>query len=340
MPSRHHQQTIDDHSSEEGIQLHLFQVLPFTMEFSCDLVGLAHEGIATEGSPYWNAVVACAVIISICWVTSILSRNYSQVDKIWSIMPFVYTWFPVCDTRTFVMASLATIWGLRLTWNFNRRGGYHWPPWQGDEDYRWEIIRNGGFIKFLTNPVAWHIFNFGFISLYQNLLLLAIAAPSYVAYTMATSCESASNQLHVLDYVASGLFLSFLVIESLADNDQYTFQTEKYRLKNENLNLTGEYADGFKQSGLYSIVRKPNYAAEQSIWISFYLFTIASGAKWNNWAGLGCVLLVQLFALSGWFTEKITRTKYPAYNDYMKRVPLYIPNAFSFSGGTCKPKAT
>ena len=24
----------------------------------------------------------------------------------------------------------------RLTYNFNRRGGYSWPPWKGDEDYR------------------------------------------------------------------------------------------------------------------------------------------------------------------------------------------------------------
>jgi steroid 5-alpha reductase family enzyme len=34
------------------------------------------------------------------------------------------------------MAALAAVWGLRLTYNFYRRGGYAWPPWTGEEDYR------------------------------------------------------------------------------------------------------------------------------------------------------------------------------------------------------------
>jgi hypothetical protein len=34
------------------------------------------------------------------------------------------------------MAAVAAVWGLRLTYNFYRRGGYAWPPWTGEEDYR------------------------------------------------------------------------------------------------------------------------------------------------------------------------------------------------------------
>ena len=308
------------------------------MEGSCDLLGLALEGISSDGSPYKMAIFTCAIVISLCWLASILSGNYSQVDKIWSIVPFIYTWYPVCDSRTLLMACLATIWGLRLTWNFKRRGGYRWPPWQGDEDYRWEVIRTGGFLKILTNPVVWHVFNLTFVSIYQNLLLLAIAAPSYVAFTLATSCHSYSRPINELDVVSAILFLAFVVIEGVADNQQYTFQTEKNRLKKEQGKLYGEYADGFKQSGLYAIVRKPNYAAEQSIWIIFYVFTIAAGAKWNNWSGFGSFFLVQLFSLSGWFTERITRSKYSAYDEYAKRVPMYIPNSLR-SPLSAKPKA-
>jgi hypothetical protein len=38
--------------------------------------------------------------------------------------------------RLVVMAAVAAVWGLRLTYNFYRRGGYAWPPWTGEEDYR------------------------------------------------------------------------------------------------------------------------------------------------------------------------------------------------------------
>ena len=34
------------------------------------------------------------------------------------------------------MAAVSALWGLRLTYNFYRRGGYAWPPWTGEEDYR------------------------------------------------------------------------------------------------------------------------------------------------------------------------------------------------------------
>jgi steroid 5-alpha reductase family enzyme len=38
--------------------------------------------------------------------------------------------------RLVLMAAVSAVWGLRLTYNFYRRGGYGWPPWSGEEDYR------------------------------------------------------------------------------------------------------------------------------------------------------------------------------------------------------------
>ena len=153
-------------------------------ESSCDLVGAIWDGIATENSPYrWAAIVFGATVL-LTFVTSTLTKNYSQVDKLWSIIPVVYAWMPVCDSRTLVMACLASVWGIRLTYNFHRRGGYQWPPWQGDEDYRWGVIQRGGFLGILKNPLMWTIFNLGFISFYQNVILLWIVAPSFVAYSV------------------------------------------------------------------------------------------------------------------------------------------------------------
>eukprot|EP00957_Ditylum_brightwellii_P005472 418942-Ditylum_brightwellii.AAC.1 len=237
------------------------------------IVGHNDSNAEKEYDPYSSTMVACLFFIMLTFIVSTLSKNYSQVDKLWSITPVIYSWMCITDTRTLIMAILATIWGGRLTYNFYRRGGYEWPPWSGDEDYRWAF--------------------------YQMVLLWLIATPSLVAYTMAHSsskpqdidCETphgvyASYNPIGLDGIATLLFLLFVLMESIADNQQYAFQTEKYRQKNAGEKLTGYYADGFCQSGLYAVLRKPNYAAEQSIWIAFYLFGVASmnGAVENDQA--------------------------------------------------------
>ena len=63
----------------------------------------------------------------------------SSVDRLWSLLPCLYTWL-VCwrhpSPRLALMSLLSLVWSARLTWNFSRRGGYDWPPWTGCEDYR------------------------------------------------------------------------------------------------------------------------------------------------------------------------------------------------------------
>jgi len=302
-------------------------------------------GITT---PIQQCCLVCGFVVVLVWVVSELTQNFSQVDKLWSIVPDVYAWILVAgnDDRTFLMALLLSVWGGRLTYNFSRRGGYQWPPWTGDEDYRWKYIQDGYLLPIFKNTVAWRLFNFGFVALYQNVLLMLIVAPSAVAYIASTrpECQSIhSKGLNWLDLVASCLVLGFVIIESIADNHQYNFQEEKYRRRrlveageaSADELLVGEYGDGFSQSGLFSFVRKPNYAAEQSIWISLYLFSIScfepsfrSKAIWMNWSAVGWILLCLLFQGSGWFTERLTIPKYPKYKEYMQTTPLYVPNPF------------
>lgn len=305
----------------------------------CDVLALTYENLLTGGSAVQNVALLCASISVLVFVLSAWTSNYSQVDKIWSIVPFVYAWMLCCDARTRLMAAVTTIWGLRLSYNFYRRGGYGWPPWNGDEDYRWSYIQRGGYLSVLTNPIAWTAFNLIFISVYQNVLLLLIASPSMVAHVVATTpaCSSdpdgTGGKLNAIDAVAAILVLAFVAIETIADDQQYAFQTEKHRRRrgdDPTSPPTGEYKDGFCQSGLFSVVRKPNYAAEQAIWVSYYLFSVAADRRtYVNFTAVGFVLLLLLFQGSGPLTEKITLEKYPAYRQYMDRVPLYVPNVRS-----------
>lgn len=304
-----------------------------------------------SNNPYQSTFILCNIIAISCFTISSVTGNFSQVDKLWSILPSVYAWMCIIDTRTTIMACLTTVWSVRLTYNFYRRGGYNGWPYNifgGEEDYRWEVLRRGtlgGYWTLLTNKFIMVVFNLIFISFYQNWLLLYIASPSLVAWSMAmeqtnsNSVDDANvevqifdlSHLNAIDGVATFLFLFALVIESIADNQQYRFQNKKHALMS---------TDGFCQSGLFAIVRKPNYAAEQLIWISYYLFSIAAAASsltssshsqskivWINWSVGGCILLCLLFQGSGWLTEQISISKYPVYRDYKRRVGLYVPKA-------------
>lgn len=256
----------------------------------------------------------------LCFAVSEVTRNYSQVDKLWSLLPLGYAWYVAfragLEPRTTLMAVLVTAWGLRLSYNFWRRGGYQWPPWQGEEDYRWAVLRQN---PLLSGRLAWTAFNLFFVSLYQNTLILLFTLPIVVAW------QGAGQPLNALDAVAALLMTGLIVVETIADQQQWTFQKEKYRRIAAGEPLQDDFADGFCRSGLWSVVRHPNYAAEQAIWLSYYLFSVAATGRWINWSLAGGILLMLLFLGSSDFSEKISAGKYPAYADYQKRTPRFWP---------------
>jgi steroid 5-alpha reductase family enzyme len=255
-----------------------------------------------------------------CFLVSTLTGNCSQVDKLWSIVPIIYvTYFAYqshFDPRMTLMAALVLVWGARLTYNFSRRGAYSWKFWTGEEDYRWEVLRQMPAFK---SKLSWMLFNLFFISLYQNTLILLFTLPIVVAW------QGHNVPLGIWDIVLASLMLGFIVMETVADQQQYNYQTEKYRRKNAGLPLDGNYAKGFVDTGLWGLIRHPNYTAEQSIWIVYYLFSVVATGHWINWSLTGAVLLLMLFQGSSDFSENISAEKYPAYKDYQQKVPRFIP---------------
>lgn len=258
-----------------------------------------------------------------CFVVSELTRNCSQVDKLWSIIPIFYTWFITSqagmDQRMVLMSILVTLWGVRLTYNFGRRGGYSWKFWTGEEDYRWEVLRKK---PELNGKLRWTLFNLFFISFYQQGLILLFTLPVLVAV------KGIGTPLNWLDYLATGLMLFFILIETISDQQQWNYQKEKYRRKNAGEKLDGIYKKGFTHTGLWKYMRHPNYMAEQAVWISFYLFSVAATGQWINWSIAGSLLLVILFQGSSDFSEAISAEKYPDYKDYQKKTGRFIPKIF------------
>jgi steroid 5-alpha reductase family enzyme len=264
---------------------------------------------------YWGV----GAVILFTFFVGQLTGNNSQVDKLWSIVPAPYAWFMTwkggMDERMVLMSVLVTIWAARLTFNFARRGGYSWKFWEGEEDYRWEVLRQRPGFK---NPFVWLLFNLFFICFYQNTLIFLFTVP-----VIAALADNAAP-LGISDWILAGIYVALVVMEFVADQQQYDFQKEKYRRKNAGEDL-GEYADGFIQTGLWSKMRHPNYFAEQAIWVVFYLFSVAATGEWLNWTIVGAVLLIILFKGSSDFSEEISAKKYPKYADYQKRVGRFLP---------------
>lgn len=255
-----------------------------------------------------------------CFVAGELTDNKSQVDKLWSIIPIFYVWI-IADygnysPRLMLMTILVAIWGIRLTYNFSRTGAFSIKFWEGEEDYRWQVLREKPEFR---AKWKWTLFNLFFISGYQNILILLFTLPALVVL------QFNDTPLGLLDYIAAALMLFFIIYETIADQQQWNFQTKKYELINANQKLTGDYKKGFLDKGLWALSRHPNYWAEQSIWVAFYLFSVSASGQWINWSVAGCLLLLVLFQGSSDFSEEISSGKYPEYATYQKKVSRFIP---------------
>jgi steroid 5-alpha reductase family enzyme len=252
----------------------------------------------------------CAAFAFGSWLLSVITKDYSWVDRLWSITPPIYVWIFAAyagfdDVRLNIMAALATLWGARLTYNFARKGGYK----KGGEDYRWEEVKK------VLGPRWFQVFNATFIAPYQHLLLLLIVLPAYLAYL------SRGLKLTWIDDTAMVAFVFFLIGETLADEQQWRFQSDKVARK-----ARGEsVAQNFLTTGLFRYSRHPNFFCEQGMWWSFYLFSVTASGQWLNWTIIGAVLLTLLFQGSTGITEKLSLRKYPEYADYQKVTSRLMP---------------
>lgn len=264
-------------------------------------------------------LVLMIIVIVVCFVVSEITGNYSQVDKLWSLIPIAYSWITVASfpsVRTILMAFLVTVWGLRLSYNFSRKGGYNIIPWKGAEDYRWKHLREN---RLLKGRLRFGLFNLLFISIYQNILIFLFSSPLLIA---ALNNE---KPLIITDILAAAFMLLFIITESLADNQLFRFHQGKKNPGNSDNKYKESVKNGFLSEGLWKYARHPNFASEQAIWISFYFFGVAASGKLINITLAGAVLLVLIFAGSTIMTEGISSKKYPKYAVYQKEVPKFIP---------------
>jgi steroid 5-alpha reductase family enzyme len=220
-------------------------------------------------------ILACNGIALLVWLTTVVTGNYSQMDRLWPILPMVYSWaylytsinftpdkrshdlntsiIKTSESRLIIMSCLITAWGLRMAFTFWRRGYYSY----GHEDHRWPEVQ-----KRFTSKLSLFLFNFIFMGFVQNWILFGYALPMWFLQTNKTSVST----LNILDYVMIGLYLFGYLIEAIADEQQQLFQTNKYKWLDEQKNKKSntkfsqqeieDFKRGFMVRGLFKFSRQ------------------------------------------------------------------------------------
>lgn len=260
-------------------------------------------------SPLLVVVFTSGAACIFAWVASLITNDTSWVDRSWSIVPVAYVWefaarANLANGRLDAMAMVVTAWGVRLTYNFARKGGY-----AGVEDYRWAVLRAR------MSRRQFQLFNIFFIVLYQNLLLVLITLPALTAY------DHRSTPFGTIDVVLVVAFVACLVAETIADQQQWDFHQWKRR----QVDAGRSPYPRFAQFGLFRYSRHPNYFFEQAQWWILFFMGAAADRSVFQWTAVGPILLSLLFIGSTRFTEEISLSRYPEYADYQRRTSRVVP---------------
>lgn len=267
-------------------------------------------------------------------LASIITGNYSWTDRFWSITPTSYVTLLVVRAyftgsekhgmlypRLLVMWLMYSLWTIRLTHNYYRRGGYE----KGSEDYRWEIIKSK------IGEIPFFLFQMGYIPA-QNVLVAVLAMPTYEVFLVGDEVP-----MDWRDVVAISALSLAMLGQLKADDAQYRFQSAKKQHQS-GVTTQSTYQEfskiqlerGFVTIELWKISRHPSYFLEQVIWFTFYLWAAVITTDLWNYAVVGPIAYFVLFQGSTRMTEEITKAKYPAYRWYQKKVGMLCPVPFCY----------
>jgi steroid 5-alpha reductase family enzyme len=186
-------------------------------------------------NPLVSSFAFALALSVIVLISAEVNRNYSQVDRVWSILPALYIghytlWAHangLATQRLDNVAVFGAVWSARLTFNYWRKGGYN----IGSEDYRWPIIKEKiGYWGMLA-------LNITFISFGQNvhirlllpfmerlanifkILLWLVASPAYI---LMLASRVGSDSMQLSDIVISRALMGLILVEFFADQQQWS----------------------------------------------------------------------------------------------------------------------
>lgn len=240
--------------------------------------------------------VALAIAL-ITWTVSVVKRDASIVDSVWSLMvlacgtTYAVT-LPETGPRAGPVLALAALWAFRLS------GYITWRNRGEPEDRRYAAIRK-------RNEPGFALKSLYLVFGLQAVLAWIVSAPLLAAL----GSDTGSGWLDALGLALAAFGLAF---EALAD-----YQVARFRAQPQN---AGKLLD----SGLWRYSRHPNYFGEFCVWWGLFLIALAAGGLWAMVSPL--LMTVLLLKVSGVaLLEKDLRSRRPEYEGYMRRTNAFFP---------------
>lgn len=318
------------------LEPYLYQLRPLpklVLEHITDPVAL--KQLYVDTNPFISGLALSLFLSPFFLFAANINQNWSQIDRVWSILPTLYNahwalWSHLAGIHTEridLRLLVSTVWSARLTYNYWRRGGYK----IGSEDYRWEIIKN-----YIGQP-AFFILDVLFIASAQNVLLFLVTCPSYIVVLLSRleTAQNSAKNLGFLDYYFAGQILFLIGLTWVADQQQWDYQNPKHTYRQTarvppNCGFNAEQLErGFRTTGLWKYSRHPNFACEQMVWWSFYLWASLVVGIPFNWTIVGPIIYSLVFMGSTPITEYISGQKYPLYKEYKRQVGMFFPKSLS-----------
>jgi steroid 5-alpha reductase family enzyme len=253
-------------------------------------------------SAAWLGALAATLVAAVAaWVVSVIRRDVSIVDSLWSLL-FVLglgVYVAVADVsgpRVWLVTAMVTAWALRLSVYITARN--HGQP----EDRRYQAIRRN------NEPHFW-LKSLYIVFLLQGFLAWVVCLPALAAVSGETPPGPLAS---VLAGLGVALWLIGMFFEVVGD-----WQLTRFR--------RGRPARGaVLDSGLWRYTRHPNYFGEALLWWGIYLLALSAGAWWAVVSPL--LLTFLLLRVSGVaLLEKDISERRPAYREYVRRTNAFFP---------------
>ncbi len=257
-------------------------------------------GYLPEENIFLHVLYADIFATVIIFIFSRLLNNSSIYDPYWSVAPPVIVGYlvwinPEGDRfRQVVILLLIFFWGIRLTYNWAR-------GWQGIkyQDWRYTDMRHQ------TGKLFWPVSFLG-IHLMPTLLVYLGCLPLF--YILIDTTPMGTGE-----WIAVVFTLAATILEWTADEQLRTFRRHNP-------------PTALMRSGLWSIVRHPNYTGEISFWLGIFLLVTTGNSESSFWTGIGFLSMVALFMfISVPMMDQHNLLRREGYTRRMKEVPALVP---------------
>lgn len=240
---------------------------------------------------------AALSLLLLTWVAGSLKRNHGLMDVVYPIAPGVIAWSTWLLTGAMsVSAALAllavTLWGLRLS--LQTLGQNHA---QEREPYASWRARGGA---------RWHLWSLFQVYLLQGVMIWLWSAPLVFAV--------AASDAGLMPWLGFAVWTCGFLLQATADRQLARFRA------------AGGGRGRILDTGVWALVRQPNYLGEAIMWWGYFLCGLAHPL---GWMAIGAPIFAAWFmgfGSAGPFKERhMARTRGEAWQAYCRRTPRFFP---------------